>query len=133
MRTCLIPTYKSADGSSLYLSSQPQCTQTIAGKIYSGSLVLNRAGFENYPMNGVIILKENILESYYQCMNAYPIAVQNGSCVSHPAYNTCRARMGYYPNAHQVCCEEGARQIQMQVCNTFKASFGNQYLDIRLR
>lgn len=133
MRTCLIPTYKAADGSTLYLSSQPQCTSTIAGKIYTGSLVLNRAGYESYPMNGIIIMKENLLESYYQCMNSYSIAVQNGTCVSHPLYNTCRQQMAYYPYAHQTCCEQGARQIQEQVCSTFKGNFGTQYLDIRLR
>lgn len=133
MRTCLIPTYKQADGSSLYLSSQPQCTLTVAGKIYTGKLVLNRSGFETYPMNGVIVMKENIMPSYYECMNAYAFYTQNRNCTYEQDYTMCRQQMAYYPNAHQTCCQRQAQNYQTLVCNSFKANFGTQYLDIRLK
>lgn len=133
MRTCLIPTHKQADGSSLYLSSQPQCTLTVANKIYVGKLLINRAGFESYPMNGVIIMKENIMPSYYECMNAYSFYTQNRNCTYEQDYQLCRQQLAYYPNSHQTCCQRQAQNYQSLVCNTFKGNFGTQYLDIRLR
>jgi hypothetical protein len=133
MRTCLIPTYKQADGSSLYLSSQPQCTLTEANKIYTGKLLINRSGFENYQMNGVIVMKENIMPSYYECMNAYAFYTQNRNCTYEQDYQVCRQQLAYYPNSHQTCCQRQAQNYQTLVCNTFKSNFGSQYLDIRLR
>lgn len=133
VRTCLIPTYKSADGSSLYLSSQPQCTLTTANQIYSGKLYVDRSGFQNYPVNGVIVIKESALEGYYGCMNAYATAVQTGACTTHAAYNNCRAQYGYNSYYNSYCCQAAGYQIQAQTCDTFKANYSSYYLDIRLR
>lgn len=131
-RTCIIPAYKAADGSSTYLGD-PQCTHTVAGRIYLGQLYLTRAGFQGYPMNAVVIMKEPILPSYFDCMHSYVFYTQNKNCTYEQDYQVCMQQYAYtYPNAHQMCCTRQATNYQAAVCNTFKSNFTGQYLDISL-
>lgn len=116
-RVCLIATYKDSSGASTYITVQPQCTYTDAGKLYSGSLVKNRSGFEGYPLNGVMIMKENLLVEYYQCMDAYTKYIS-----------------AYCPNSpNHPQCVAGANAQRAYICNTFKAKYPKHYLDIRLK
>lgn len=129
-RTCIIPTYKDQSGNSTYLGD-PQCTLTVAGNIYSGKLFITRQGFQNYPMTGVIIMKEPLLDGYYQCMHSFVTGSMN--CANSPAYQTCFQQQRFTnPAAHQYCCQLQAKAYQAQVCNTFKSNFAGQYLDLSL-
>jgi hypothetical protein len=133
VRTCLIPTYKDSSGSSVYIG-QPQCTLTEANKIYLGKLYKNRTGFESYPLNGVIIMKENIMSGYFSCMNAYTTYQQPQYCTADPLYASCyQQNIRFYPNAAQLCCNQLATIYRDNTCNTYKNTYGSQYLDIRLR
>lgn len=131
-RTCIIPTYKSSNGSSTYLGD-PQCTFTQAGKIYLGRLYLTRQGFQGYPLTGVIIMKEPVLASYYECMHSYVFYTQNYNCTSSADYQACFQQYRYTTTtAHQMCCQRQATNYQALVCNTFKSNFAGQYIDIAL-
>lgn len=134
VRTCLIPTYKEANGSSTYIG-QPQCTYTTAGQIVSGKLIKNRPGFEQYPLNGVIVMKEPLLPQYLGCMNGYVNWPQN-ACPSGPtstsycAYWTPRCQYGGRTNGS---CDTEARNYMGQICTSFKNQYSNSYIDIRTR
>ena len=126
-RTCIFPTYKDSTGSSTYLGD-PQCTYTVASKIYLGKLYKNRQGFESYPLNGIIIMKEELLPGYVQCMQAVAWYNQSGKCSTEPNYQSCSQQYGT-----SACCRSFATNYQGQVCNTFKSNFANQYVDLRLK
>ncbi len=117
IRTCLIPTYKDASGSSTYLG-QPQCTYTQANVKVQGRLYKNRTGFESYPISGVMVLKENLLNPYFSCMNAYA------------SYVSQACPMGARTNS---VCDSYAQQYRDQVCMSFKSQYGSSYVDIRLK
>lgn len=113
-RTCLIPTYKDQYGNSTYLG-QPQCTYTIAEKIYTGTLIKNRSGMGSYPINGVMIMKETLLPEYFQCMDAYMYFIQ-GNC---PQYQSPQ-------------CAQAATNYRNGICNNFKLKYPNNYLDLNI-
>lgn len=115
-RTCFIPTYKDASGSSTYLG-QPQCTYTEAEKVVQGQLPKNRSGFSNYQLNGVMIMRENLVPEYFQCMDSYAMYIQS----------YCPAQPTYPP------CVQAATNVRNSICNNFKMKYPNNYLDLYLR
>ncbi|MFZ4713598.1 MAG: hypothetical protein ACOYL6_07800 [Bacteriovoracaceae bacterium] len=110
--TCFVPTYKSTDGSSIYLG-QAQCTFHTAGQVMDGTFVKNRSGYSQAIINGVMIMKQPRLLDYYGCMDAIPNFIAN-NCPSQPNY-----------------CMTAAVSFRDAVCGSF-VSAGN-YLDIRLK
>ncbi len=134
VRTCLIPTYKESNGSSTYIG-QPQCTYTTAGQVVQGKLLKNRQGFEQYPLNGVIVMKEPLLPQYIGCMNGYVNWPQNNcpngpSSTSYCAYWSPRCPYGGRSNG---TCDTEARNYMGQICTSFKNQYSNSYIDIRTR
>lgn len=133
IRTCLIPTYKDAAGSSTYVG-QPQCTYTELGKVVQGKLYKNRTGFESFPINGVMVMREPLLQEYFNCMNAYTNWLQmtcpNGPTSSYCSYWIPRCPTGAKTNA--LCDQEG-KTFMNQVCTTFKTKYPNSYIDIKTR
>lgn len=133
VRVCLIPTYKDNSGSSTYIG-QPQCTYTTAGQVMSGTLYKDRSGFSNYPINGVMVMKETLLTSYFACMQGYtnwPANVcQSGSSVAYCNYWGPRCPYGASSNG---ACDTEARNYMGQICNTFKTQYTNSYVDIKLK
>ncbi len=115
-RTCIIPTYKDQAGSSTYLGD-PQCTYTEAERIYTGRLYKNRPGMSQYPITGVMIMKDALLVEYFGCMDAY---------AKYIAYY-CPANPNYAP------CVQAASNHRNQVCTQFKTKYPNNYLDIYIR
>lgn len=115
VRTCLIPTYKDASGSSTYLG-QPQCFIPEEDKISMGNVYKTRAGFEQNPINGVMVMKEASLGAYFTCMNAV-VQFRSPQC----------------PNGAQTnpYCHQMATADMNAKCNDFK-SF-HSYIDIRLK
>lgn len=104
-RTCLIPTYKDQSGNSMYLG-EAQCTYTEAEKVYTGTVIKNRPGVGSYPITGVMVMKENLLPEYFECMNF----IQK-YCPNAPTYAPCvQARNNY--------------------CQNFKMKYPNNYLDL---
>jgi hypothetical protein len=114
-RTCLIPTYKDASGSSAYIG-QPQCLYTQEGAMVVGKLYKNRNGFTGYPLNGVMIMKEGSLASYFQCMDAY-VSYVSQACP--------------YGAKTNATCDQYARNYMTQLCNTFKTN--TSYIDVKLK
>jgi hypothetical protein len=114
-RTCLIPTYKDQTGSSSYIG-QPQCLYTEINKIVQGKLFKNRSGFTQYPLNGVMIMKEVSMPNYFKCMDAYV------------SYSTPACPAGARTNAS---CDQLARNYMNQLCTSFKTN--TAYLDIKLK
>lgn len=133
-RVCLIPTYVDSAGKSTYLG-QPQCAYTEANKVIQGKLYKNRSGFGDRPLNGVIVMKEGLLNPYFNCMNAF-IKWPANACPNGPATSqycnywvpTCP----YGPSANGTC-SSAASTYMGQVCESFKSSFGNSYVDIKTR
>jgi hypothetical protein len=134
VRTCLIPTYKESNGSSTYIG-QPQCTYTTSNKEISGQLVKNRQGFEHYPLNGVIVMKEPLTAEYFACMNAFVNWPAN-VCPNGQATNQyCSYWVPRCPNGAQTgsLCDAPAREYMSQTCTSFKTRYSNAYIDIRLK
>lgn len=114
-RTCLIPTYKDAAGSSTYVG-QPQCFAPQANSVTMGNIYKTRNGYTSTPINGVMVMKEASLGAYFGCMDAYT-SYRSSACPYGPTQN--------------ATCDAYARQLMTQKCNDFKAT--NPYLDIRLK
>jgi len=133
IRTCLIPTYKDQSGSSTYVG-QPQCTYTTANKIVNGKLYKDRQGFNSYPLNGVIVMKEPLLPEYIGCMHGYtnwPSNVcQYGASNSYCAYWLPRCPTGARSNA---ACDTEAKNHMAKICTTFKSKYSNSYIDIQVK
>jgi len=133
IRTCIIPTYKDAAGSSTYLG-QPQCTYTELGKVVQGKLIKNRSGFESFPINGVIVMREPLLPEYFNCMNAFTnwlqIACPSGPTSAYCSYWIPRCPSGAKTNA--LCDQEG-KNFMSQVCSAFKSKYPNSYVDIKTK
>ena len=117
MRTCLIPTYKETTGSSTYIG-QPQCTLTSQNVPLIGKLYKNRSGFGSYPINGVMVMKENLLTGYFACMNAYANYVSQ-ACP--------------YGARTNAMCNTYALQFRDNLCAQFKTQNASSYVDIRLK
>ncbi len=138
IRTCLIPAYKDSTGSSTYIG-QPQCTYFEANKVIQGKLYKSRSGFENYPLNGVMVMKEPLMGEYFKCMNAYvswreiSCMPQSGTPAMSPAYcNYWMPACPYGANTNAACAQE-ARNFMNGLCTSFKSRYANSYLDIRLK
>lgn len=134
-RNCLLPLYKDAAGSSTYIG-QPQCTAVNqADQVISGTLYKNRSGFESYPLNGVIVMKEPLLPEYFSCMHAYikwlPQACPQGPNTSNYCYQWMP--MCPYGAKTNATCDQGARAYMAQICNAFKSKYSNAYIDIRTK
>lgn len=134
-RNCLIPTYKDANGSSTYIG-QPQCTYVNqANTEIQGSLPKNRSGFESYSLNGVMVMKEELLPNYFKCMHAY-VDWLNQICPYGPqssqqcyiTYSSCP-----YGARTNASCGQAASQHMSNVCNSFKSTYSNQYVDVRTK
>jgi hypothetical protein len=115
-RVCLIPTYKDASGASTWIG-QPQCTLTNAGNTYSGKLLKTRAGYTGYSINGVMMMKEDLLNAYFNCIDSY-ITFINGNCPLNPTNPQCVTDATTYRN---------------NICTAFKNTNSGNYLDIRVR
>lgn len=130
-RNCLVPTYKDTAGSSTYIG-QPQCYYPQENVTTQGKLYKNRTGvfggsgvpYSQLPLNGLMIMKENSLNSFFNCMNAIP-NFRDQRC----PYGASTAP--YYLNGQPINCTQLAQSYMTQLCNDFKAT--NPYLDIRLR
>lgn len=133
VRICLIPTYKSSDGSSTYIG-QPQCTYTTSGQIISGKLYKDRSGFTTSPLNGVIVMKESLLKEYFSCMQAYVNWPRNvcatGATTAYCAYWLPRCPYGSGSNAG---CDNEGRNYMTNLCTNFKSKYANSYIDISLK
>jgi hypothetical protein len=133
IRTCLIPTYKDANGSSTYIGN-PQCTYTTSNQIVQGKLYKDRSGFSNYPLNGVIVMKEPLLPEYINCMHAYVNWPSNvcpsGGANPYCAYWLPRCPYGSKSNAQ---CDAEGRSYMGNICTSFKTKYGNSYVDIGTR
>ncbi len=133
IRTCLIPTYKDNSGASTYIGN-PQCTYTTSNKIVQGRLMKDRQGFSDYPINGVIVMKEPLLPEYVSCMQAYA-NWPAGACPKGPVTPYCghwipRCLQGAKSNP---ACDAEARNFMATICNTFKTKYSNSYIDIRTK
>lgn len=134
IQVCLIPTYRDAAGGSTYLG-KPQCAYTEAGRDYEGRLYKDRSGFSGYNITGVIVLKYGLHEAYFSCMNAslnWPANVcaygPNTSASCSQLYYTCPS--GSATNAN---CAAQANGHMSQVCEQFKSTYRNSYVDISTR
>lgn len=125
-RTCLIPTFKDANGNSTYLGG-PQCYAPQAGAITMGQIPKSRAGFMDKPINGVMIVKEASLTAYYTCMDAY-VSFTHPLCPQGSNTNTYQQN---YPPYQIVNCKAMASASMTTKCNNFKAD--HSFLDIRLK
>lgn len=133
-RTCLIPTYKAPDNSSTYLG-QPQCTYTTAETVVTGRLYKDRAGFSDRPINGVIVMREPLLPEYFNCMQGYLNWPAN-VCPNGPHTSaTCAQAFTQCPNGARTggFCASEATNYMNYVCTKFKNTYGQSYLDIRLK
>lgn len=134
-RICLIPIYKDASGSSTYLGN-PQCTYTQSNVIIQGKVYKDRSGYSQYPVNGVIVMRENLTAEYFKCMHGYTNwpanACQSSSNVSYCNYwgRSCPYGPG---NTQGTPCDYEARNYMSQICNSFKSKYGNAYTDIRTK
>jgi hypothetical protein len=137
IRNCLIPTYKDAAGNSTYIG-QPQCTyvqSASVNQVVNGMLYKNRPGFESFPLNGVIVMKEPLLPEYIRCMHGYinwlPQACANGPGTS----SYCNYWIPRCPNGAQsnAMCDQEARNYMSNICTSFKTKYQNSYLDIRTK
>jgi hypothetical protein len=114
-RTCLIPTYKDQSGSSTYIG-QPQCTYTTQNAVVIGQLSKSRSGYSGYNLNGMMVMKETALTSYFQCMDAYTSYVSQ-ACPSGAATNSS--------------CDSYARSYMSSLCTNFKST--SSYIDFNLK
>lgn len=134
-RNCLIPLYKDANGSSTYIG-QPQCTMVNeSDAIIQGSLYKNRSGLESHPLNGIIVMKEQLLPEYFACMHAYinwlPQACPNGAYSSQ--YCTYWMPRCPYGAKSNYACDQAAKGYMADMCNGFKSKYSNSYIDIRTK
>lgn len=133
VRTCLIPTYKEASGSSTWLG-QPQCTYTTSGQTVNGKLYKDRPGYTSYPVNGVIVMKEPLLPEYFACMQGYtnwPANVCNTN--SYTQYCQYWGPRCPYGGKSNTMCDTEARNYMTNICTTFKTKYTNSYIDIRIK
>lgn len=134
VRVCLVPTFKDATGSSTYIG-EPQCTLVKnSGETISGRILNNRPGYQDKPINGVMVMKEPLLAGYIGCMHSvtnWPVnlcpkgAQTNTTCYNY--YAQCPAGA----TSNQWCYNE-AIKYKNAVCNDFKDRYSNSYADIRL-
>jgi len=74
-RTCFIPTTRDGQGNSTYVGYS-LCTGHEANKVYTNHPNLpfekNRSpgNYSQFPINGLMIMKEPIIYNYFDCMNA---------------------------------------------------------------
>jgi hypothetical protein len=133
VRTCLIPTFKEANGASTYLGN-PQCTYTNSNQIIEGKLIKDRPGFNTYPINGVIVMNEPLVPEYIGCMQGYvnwPRNIcPNGATTAYCGYWLPRCPYGGRTNPS---CDLEAKNYMSQICNGFKSRYGNSYIDIRVK
>lgn len=133
VRTCLIPTYKDANGASTYIGN-PQCTYTTSNQVVSGKLYKDRPGFNSYPLNGVIVMKEPLLPEYISCMQGY-VNWPNNVCANGPTNSYCAYWLPRCPYGGRSngACDQEARNYMANLCNTFKSKYSNSYADIKTR
>lgn len=132
IRICLIPTYKEANGSSTYIG-QPQCTLTTSNKVIDGKLYKNRSGYGHFPINGVIVMKEPLLNDYIGCMHGYVNWPRN-ACPNGASSSYCAQALSSCLNAQtSQTCDTMARNYMGQICTAFKTQYSNAYIDIKLK
>jgi hypothetical protein len=134
VRTCLIPTYKDSSGASTYIGN-PQCLYTTASQVTEGRLFKDRTGFTNYPLNGVIVMKEPLIPEYINCMNAYSNWPGKECTMGINTSQYCGYWIPRCPNGGKTSsvCDAEARNYMGRVCNGFKTKYSNAYVDIRLK
>lgn len=135
VQICLIPTYR--EGSSSTYLGRAQCTFTQAGKDYEGRLYKDRNGFSHRALNGVIVLKYGLHNSYFRCMNAslgWPgSACSNGPYTNQQCYQhfaTCPQGSATPGNNN---CAALANAHMVNVCEDFKRTYSSSYADISTR
>lgn len=133
VKTCLIPTYKEQNGASTYLGN-PQCTFTVSNQIIRGKLFKDRQGFNTYPINGVIVMPQSLINEYISCMHGYinwpGNACSGGNNTAYCAYWLPRCPNG--AGSNQLCMTEG-KNFMANLCNNFKSRYPNAYIDIRTK
>jgi hypothetical protein len=133
IRICLIPTYKDQSGSSTYIG-QPQCTFTSAQQVITGKLFKDRQGFSQHSLNGIIVMKEPLLNEYFSCMQAF-VNWPNNTCAnpSNPQYCNFWKPRCPYGGPTNIACDTEAKNYMSIICNGFKTKYKNAYADIRLK
>ena len=126
-RTCLIPMYKDQNGGSTYLSKEPQCFIQMAGAETFGKLSKTRPGFQNHPLNSLMIMKYNSLSSFYTCMDALT-TFSDPRCPS--GMQTPPYQQNVYPYAY-VNCMQLAQARMNQICSDFKTM--HPYVELKLK
>ncbi|MFN8369695.1 MAG: hypothetical protein U0T83_03615 [Bacteriovoracaceae bacterium] len=67
--TCIFPTFKDQTNQSFYLGTA-ECFTHDANQIIDLKLYKNRGGyFSQYPINGIMIMKKDLIFQYVDCMN----------------------------------------------------------------
>ncbi len=79
-RTCIFPTFKDQTGQSFYLGSA-ECFTHDANQIIDLKLYKNRGGyFSQYPINGIMVMKQDLIYQYTDCMNEVDPYVMWSKC-----------------------------------------------------
>jgi hypothetical protein len=128
--TCFIPMYKQAYGNSTYVGIA-QCTYHAEDDILTGTFVRNRPGFQNAPINSIMVVKKQTITPFFDCMDAIAkfwatesvdISYQSYSCAAAQSVNcTNNIPPGSSVSPAQVCqiCTAAAAQYETNMCNSF--------------
>ena len=124
--TCFVPNYKEANGNSTYVGIA-QCTYHASGDTLTGTLVKNRPGYTDKPINSLMIMKKDSLDAYFDCMDAVAEFIQTQSVVSNGQKFSCSfvktSNCSAYPSPqYQVCnlCMSGAVSEMNNKCSAFQ-------------
>jgi len=90
-RVCFVPTYKDNNNNSAFLGSH-KCTFNDDYQIREGLFEKNRIQTSQYPINGVMVMMEYRINSFFQCMDGNPT----------PAFQTPSSP--YYPISVTYLC-----------------------------
>jgi hypothetical protein len=129
-QTCIIPMHKDGSGNSFYIGSA-QCTNHTVGQVIYGDMVKNRAGYTNYNLNAVMIMKYSSTTAFFQCMNGYAsgflacpsLPAVNAQCISQTPncvmnQNCINYNCGVSPALYNTCASY-ASNYMTGLCNTF--------------
>jgi hypothetical protein len=125
--TCIVPMYRDTSGNSTY-TGRAQCTKHTANQVIYGVLVKDRSGYQQYPLNNIMVLKYSSLNAFFNCMNAYSQYGQ--SCAQTRGCNA----MANNPVGQSQCmsmCATEATNYMNQTCSTFRNT--HSYVEIRTK
>ena len=113
--TCFVPLHVNSDGSSYYLGP-PECVHHTTNKEYTFLLTKQRSEI----INGLMIIKNNALNPYMQCMTAKMQFMSQ--------YNNCQTNNAQ-TNAQ---CVQAAESWAYGICNNFATLYSGDYLQLSL-